>query len=363
MTRTWQAAVLSFFAGILFASPLPAQTAIWRIDSVHSTARLYVTSSTRQGARINVGVARLSGEVFQNAGSLLPGSIAFQIYPADKSTRAAQPKGRGTTAPGANRASPTLMTFRSKTVELLDAKSLRVRGDLTAAYVSREAEFDPSKGYSGPTYGPPVTHSVKREVTFVFRVVPNSGNRDTKPGNRTWSASSSIPSEAFPELWNAVVTTDWPAFVLGEQCAMPSGVGEDFSGPECKGKVVEPAPRTDMHCAMPSDTGEDFTGMVCDGTPLPLAPKTETESKAGTGPSAGSSTPTMANEVVIELVVQLKTVGSAPPKPSATTKDPTARNYGNGEVLSAQAFLATMHVIPDCPIKYVTACLPHEIRR
>lgn len=332
MARMFEALILSAFAGIFCANPAPAQTTAWRIDSVHSTARLYVGSSNRKDARINVGVARLSGELLQSAGNFLPSSFTFQIYPADKNAKPAQSQGGGSAAVGSGRAGSTVIAFQSKTVELINENSLRVRGELTATYVSRAAEYDGlSKGYSGPTFGPPITHSMKRVASFVFRVVPNSGTQEAKRGNPEWTATSAFPNQAFPELWNAVVTTDWPAFVLGEQCTAPSGIGEDFSGPACTGKVVEPAPRTDALCAMPSEVGEDFTGVVCSGTPLLALPKREEANGSGGSQAAGNSDQTIANEVEIELVVRLAKANTVPQKPPARSGDPTARNYGGFE--------------------------------
>ena len=68
-------------AVILRASPFEAQT-IDNIDSQHSTARLIIASSVRD-ARINVGIARLTGELTEN-GDRRPTAIHFQVYPADK---------------------------------------------------------------------------------------------------------------------------------------------------------------------------------------------------------------------------------------------------------------------------------------
>jgi hypothetical protein len=52
------------------------------IDSQHSTARLIIASSARD-ARINVGIARLTGELTEN-GDRQPTTNHFQVYPADK---------------------------------------------------------------------------------------------------------------------------------------------------------------------------------------------------------------------------------------------------------------------------------------
>ena len=68
-------------AAILRARPLQAQT-IGHIDSQHPTARVIIASSARD-ARINVGVARLTGELTEN-GDRQPTAVHFQIYPADK---------------------------------------------------------------------------------------------------------------------------------------------------------------------------------------------------------------------------------------------------------------------------------------
>ena len=314
MARASDGLILSVLTGLFFANPVLAQTTVWGIDSMHSAARLFVSSSNRRDTRINVGVAILSGEIRQNTGDSLPAAFAFQIYPADKNPKLVQPEGRGTEPHGLNSTGSTIFTFSSRAVEPVDEKTVRVRGDLTATYVSRDATYDPSKGYSGPVFGPPITHTMKREAIFVFRRVVHAGAREEERRNAEWSASSTIPSDAFPELWNAVVTTDWPAFVLGEQCVMPSSVGGALTGPACEGRVVEPAPRTDIHCVMPSAVGEDFAGEVCTGAPLPVVPKRENESRAGGGHGNKSSPQLLANELEIELHVSLAEAHSAPPK-------------------------------------------------
>jgi hypothetical protein len=127
-----------------------------------------------------------------------------------------------------------------------------------------------------------------------------------------------------------VVTTDWPVFILDEQCNTPPGAGEDFSGPACTGKLVEPAPPTDMVCAMPSSVGEDFSGITCSGTPLLAVPKPEGKPGTGGGQSGQVSSGSMANEVEIELVIRLEKMNSVPQKQPAGPGDPTARrNSGN----------------------------------
>jgi hypothetical protein len=327
MAARYSGLVLYVFVGIFFARPVAAQGTDWRIDSVQSTARLYVTSSNRREARVNVGVARLSGDILQGAGSVLPATVAFQIYPADRNGKPHTPQGSAPAPHARTRPGSTTLAFQSKNVELLDQKTVLVRGDLTATYVSQTQQYDPSKGYTGPVYGPPVLHSVKREVGFVFRATASAGMHEAKKGSVEWSASSVIPGDLFPELWNAVLTTNWPAFTLNEQCAIPSTVGEDFSGPACTGKVVEPAPRTDIICAVPSIVGEDFSGVTCSGTPLSAVEKPEGHSRPGGNQPTKNSPGIMANEVVIELVLRLVRVNPEPQKSPSSNTDPTARNY------------------------------------
>jgi hypothetical protein len=321
--------VLYAFAGLLSATPAAAQGTVWRIDAAQSTARLYVTASDRRDARINVGVARLSGNLLQGEGGVLPATVAFQIYPADSNPKLRKPDGALPSSQSQVRVNSTTIAFRSRTVQLLDQKSVLVRGDLTATYVSRTSDYDPSKGYSGPVYGPPVIHSVKREVGFVFRVVPPAGNREARKGSVEWSASSVIAGDKFPELWNAVVTTDWPAFMVNEQCKPPADASEDFSVPACTGKLIEPVPPTDTHCDMPSSVGEDFSGATCEGAPLPVVPKKEKQSHVKDGQPKQGSEGTIANVVEIELVLRLARVNPLPQSRPPSTNDPTARNVGD----------------------------------
>jgi polyisoprenoid-binding protein YceI len=329
MTARFTGIVLYALAGFLSAAPAAAQGAVWRIDAAQSTARLYVTASNRRDARINVGVARLTGNILQGDGTVLPATVAFQIYPADSNPNLRKPDGALPPSQTQIRANPTTIAFRSRTVQLLDQKSVLVRGDLTATYVSRNADYDPSKGYSGPVYGPSVIHSVKREVGFVFRVASPAGKRETKRGIVEWSASGVIAGDLFPELWNAVVTTDWPAFLVNEQCNPPADADEDFSAPACTRKLIEPVPSTDTHCDMPSSVGEDFSGATCNGAPLPVVPKQEKQSHVKGGQPKKGSAGTMANVVEIELVLRLARVNPPPQSRPPSTNDPTARNAGD----------------------------------
>src|ERR1700746_492906 len=231
-------------AAVLSAGPLEAQT-IENIDSQHSTARLIIASSARD-ARINVGVARLTGELTEN-GDRQPTAIHFQIYPADKNPIEVLP---GSTLYNENSWNNTDIGFQSQRVERIDENSVRVSGTLTARYITRSAYYGPFRPYYGPTWGPPVMHTSTQQVTFVLQRLGQAG-----PGE--WMATSSVSRSAFPGLWDAGVTTNWAPFVADR-------------------RLVEPFPRTDIRCSIPLDTNiADFSGEVCSGTALATMPEPE----------------------------------------------------------------------------------------
>ena len=291
------------FMGILSAVPAAAQGSLWAIDSKHSTARLYLASSKGPDATINVGVARLSGEVVQAAGDSNPSAFDFTIYPADENA--------DVTATANQPVDYTIITFKSASVEPLNGTTIRVIGDMTITHVERMATYGPSESYGGPTYGPSVTRSATQQETLEFRRVHEADALGTKGDSVEWSAASTIPGEAFPELLNAVAATAWPMFVVSEECTMPSNVGEDFSGPACTMETIDPAPRTDVHWAMPSSLGEDFAGEVSTGTPLQVVADSAAGNNSGElDHRNGDEHELVANEVKMELSLHLTRTNS-----------------------------------------------------
>lgn len=265
---------------IVLATPVHAQNTVWSIDFEHSSARLFLSSSKKPDASVNVGVARMNGEVKRDAGDSRPSVLDFTVYPADETAVSLPSNDEG----GANleiAGNYTVISFKSSRVVPGDSGSFRVTGDLTVRYVERIATYDPGEGYSGPVYGPAITHTLKQEALFEFRQVRHGEVQGANEGATEWSASGTISGEEFPELLNAISTTNWPAFIADEHCAMPSSVGEDHSGPACTGKTVERASRTDLQCAMPSTVGEDFAGEVCTGTSLHVLTGRTAENHSG----------------------------------------------------------------------------------
>jgi hypothetical protein len=276
---------LLVISGMICIVPVAAQSAVWRIDSEHSTARLFLASSKNPGAGENIGVARASGVIDQNAGSSTIPNFDFTIYPADKTPTEDQ-----SVKDPASDLDYTVISFKSTRVVPVDEETFRVTGNLTLNYVERLATYDPSEAYAGPVYGPAVHHSVTQEAVFDFHRVSPYSIQKAKESNAEWFASSTNKGEDFPQLLNVVSGTNWPTFVADEKCTTPSNVGEDYSGATCTGETVERTARADVRCMMPSTVGEDFAGEVC----------TET-----------SPVQLVANEVRMQLDLQLTRTDSA----------------------------------------------------
>jgi hypothetical protein len=270
---------LSFiaFAEMCLATTLPAQTAVWRIDSVHSTARLFVASSDRKD-RVNVGVARMSGELHSVRSHPPSSALSFQIYEADRGP--IPPVAQGSTPQNLPAWDATVISFQSESVQPGDENIIRVRGELTAMYTSRQTFYGPNfRDYAGPRLGPPQRHSQKQEVTLVFRKTGRGGL-----ANVEWLGSTAVRSTEFPTLWNAVLATVWPPF-------------------EMDGQVMPIVPRTDIHCVMPSMVTNSFSGEVCKGTPIVTLSDPDGDSVPGANASGASAS--VANEVQIELYMLL----------------------------------------------------------
>jgi len=309
--------VLVVLSSLVFVAPAPAQTIVWRIDSEHSTARLFLASSRNPDATVNVGVARANGLVNRNADDSQMPDFDFTIYPADKTASTDRfIEEQNNKKPG-NESDYTVISFKSTRVVRVDEETFRVTGDLTLTYVERLATYDPSEAYSGPVYGPAVTHSLRQEAVFEFHRLNPSGVRAAKKGNAEWSAFGTIRGENFPELLDAVSATDWPTFVADEHCVMPSTIGEDYSGPACIGQTVEPTPRKDFHCEMPATIGEDFAGEVCTQTSSPAVITDARENQwEARHHRSGEPNQLVANEVKIELDLHLTSADAAPERSS-----------------------------------------------
>ena len=289
-------------AGLVSVAPAFAQSTVSQIDSEHSTARLYLASSNNPNTNLNVGVARTSGVVKLNSADSATPDFDFTIYPVDKNPSLAA--NRREVQPNY-----TVIAFKSRRVVPLAANTYRVSGDLTLTYVQRTVSYDPSEGYSGPTYGPSITLSQTQPASFEFRrATPSS-----RTARAEWIASSNISVEDFPELMTAVSSTVWPVFVADEKCSTPSNLGsEDYSGPACTGERVDVAARKDLRCDTPLTVGEDFSGEVCTQVaPSIVTPDQDQTVSAKHHHGKADANHIVANEVQIQLDIFTTGPGSA----------------------------------------------------
>jgi polyisoprenoid-binding protein YceI len=300
-------AILVVLSSVIFVEPGLAENTVWRIDSEHSTARLFLASSRNPDDTVNVAVARANGLVNPIAYDSATPDFDFTIYPADKTASLERFKQNQLNDKPGDEPDYTFIRFKSTSVVRVDKENFRVTGNLTWTYVERLATYDPSEAYSGPVYGPAITHSVRQEAVFNFHQVNPFGVWAAKNGDAEWSASSTITAHHFPELLNAVSATDWPSFVADERCVMPSAIGgEDLSGPTCTGESVKRAARKDLHCEMPETGGEDFAGEVCSQTSLPLLITDPAEiAWDARHERKGEPNALVANEVQIQLDLKL----------------------------------------------------------
>jgi polyisoprenoid-binding protein YceI len=305
--------MLRGIAGVVFvvvvwvtsAIPIMAQDDGRRIDQEHSTARMFLASSKSPDTDVNVGVARINGLVNWIGDDPKDSGFDFTIYPADETPAPTSSNDKWSEQNAPLAAAHTIITFKSKRVVTMGGGVFRVTGELTLTYIERSTTLDPTEAYAGPVYGPPVVHSEKKEAVFEFQRMAVSAMRTRRRGATELSGSSVVRAEDFPELFTAVSAMDWPAFVEDEQCTWPLTVGEDYSGPVCTGKRVEPLPRTDMHCQMPSTVGADFAGEVCTGTPLQMAPSDAVLNRWEKQHGAGTPDKLIANEVMFQLDLRL----------------------------------------------------------
>ena len=144
MLRKSVLGMLLVMGGMMVALPAVAQNTLWRIDSEHSTARLFLASSKNPDAGDNVGVARTRGVIDHEVGDPSRSDFDFTIYPADKP---ADESGKNPDY--------TVIRFKSTRVVPVNEETFRVTGDLTLSYVERSVTADPSEAYSGPSFRDP----------------------------------------------------------------------------------------------------------------------------------------------------------------------------------------------------------------
>jgi len=100
--------MLFFLFGMTVGPPVLAQSRDLHINPEPSTARLFLASSQKPDASVNVGVARIKGVIHWNTNDPGSSTLDFDISPAD-----GRPTGSSRGAERLTRASPTRIIMLS----------------------------------------------------------------------------------------------------------------------------------------------------------------------------------------------------------------------------------------------------------
>lgn len=230
-----------------------------QVISDHSTAKLYL-GSVENPKSVNVGVAKVRGDVQVDPDVLSASHINFTIYAANQNGAASDNNTFGD--------QPTI-SFESNNVKDLGDGTLEANGKLTVTQVYRREVTSLGDDYSGPVYGPATFFKTTHDATFVFAVpkgsasASGSGSAQVVPAQMnqkselSFTATGKVNGEAFPELAQSIQEVAWPLAVDDEQCTTPATVGEDYSGSNCTGTVQEPSPTP----VLLTQAGEDYAGI------------------------------------------------------------------------------------------------------
>lgn len=246
------------------ASALPAlaQSAKWTVDSNHSSARILVQGNLDGKTQsITLGGANVSGILRLDRDDPAKSTVEFNVYPATADPNGASPDPA---------ASPyTVLNFHSEKASLAADGRLQVTGRLTVTRVERQAVMDANDAYSGPVYVSSVIAQAQREESFVI-TIPAS---DPSDGNATAEVSTvvKIHREDFPELVNAVLSTNWPATAQDKNCEGPLAASEDYAGTLCTGSAVTPLSITRTVAASAEDYPGDQANFADAGNLLTVA--------------------------------------------------------------------------------------------
>jgi polyisoprenoid-binding protein YceI len=270
--RLARSVIVGVFLSVVFAAVVSPDLAcatdtVWSLDSKTSTASFFLGSAENPNS-VNVGVARVAGEVKLETNDLNSLVFDLSIYPADEDW------GSGLTSKGnlpddyvPDTSDHTMLTFNSRHVWKAADGKLKVSGDLMLTRVERNITADATEAYAGPVYGDPVIQTVIKEVTFAFpKLNTEITSVSVAPGIREkqsaleLSASTRVAHEDFKGLSDAMIETNWPSVVNNENCQVPSA-GEDFHGAICTGTVI--AAISADNCHLPNTVGEDYSGLIC----------------------------------------------------------------------------------------------------
>jgi hypothetical protein len=232
---------LSALAVSLLALPTYAQSSDWKVDGNHSSAQIAVETATRgSGNSLTLGVTTPTGILHLNSADPSKSTLQFELRTA------------GVQSP--------LIRFRSESAELTPNGQLKVTGKLTVTRVVLVEDLTANEGFSGPVVtGSRVVESSRQE-SFILPV-PAADPRDAK-GNAYLAVSTALKlnAEDFPELYDQLLSTNWPAKAQDVVSESPSSFGEDYSGTLRTGSNVQSRSITRTATSF----GEDYPGAVAD---------------------------------------------------------------------------------------------------
>ncbi len=245
----------------------PSLAGSWQVDTRHSDAQLITDATTDFGKTkidITLGFARVNGTLILDDADPARSSVDLRFYPATSMLPPIAEDGKFKSLWLANVANHTLVCFHSKGVTRTADGRLQTTGTMALTRVDRSVQADPTEGYAGPVYGPPVIHRVTHEVTLVFDAPGSDGK--THDGSIQESASTKVFREDFPQLLKAVTATYWPPVIQDVTC-QPTQVGEDYHGIPCTGTMMQaPSLPQPPHAANAEDLGaaeaSDFNAIV-----------------------------------------------------------------------------------------------------
>jgi polyisoprenoid-binding protein YceI len=257
MNKTLRFALGGLIFAAATAAPSFAQGNTFTLNPEHSVAAVSVGNSADESSSLQMGIARVTGKAILDPKNPANSSFNFTIYPSEQGTSPVNADGSWAQGQLPNVAAYTILTFKSKHVQLLDGGRLQLTGDLTVTHFERPVTLTYSEDYDGAKYGAPVVRNATREATFVFNLSDPDSVNGQDPKAKVGTASSILSGEDFPGLLNAVLNANWPVFVESEKSEMPATIGEDYSGASVSGEYA--AKQTRPSISQPN-IGEDYRG-------------------------------------------------------------------------------------------------------
>lgn len=244
------------------ASPALAQSGRLRIDPDHSSASMYLYSTSDPSSALNLAIAKVSGTAFWDRDKPSNSVFNLYVYPAANDPQLLAEDGSFHKDAVVNLARYTLLTFKSKSAALDRSGQLIVTGDLTVTYVERESNADWSLAYAGGTVGEPIAQSSTHEARLVIENVGPNEDREWPAAKPDLFGSIATTEEAAPGLKHALRDAVWPIVVEDERCVMPAlTAGADmraYQGAVCTGIPLLVAPSGKM----PAWSSQGYSGSI-----------------------------------------------------------------------------------------------------